>query len=179
MPITAAELAACERLDAGAVLLRPWQASDAPRLPALVGDWRVARWLIAVPFPYVESDARFWIRHSGQQRMSGEALNWAIARRDGEAVLGGIELRLGAEGRAELGYWMGLPYQRRGHMRAAVEVTLEIARRLGRQAEATVDPLNAASRALLLSSGFVLRGQCPVHTRDGHEIIHDFLEIDR
>ena len=178
MPITAAELAACERLDAGAVLLRPWQASDVPQLPALVGDWRVARWLIAVPFPYVESDARFWIRHSGQQRASGEALGWAIVRKEGEAVLGGIELRLRAEGRAELGYWMGLPYQRRGYMRSAVFAALDVAAKLGRQAEATVDPLNAASRALLLSSGFVLRGQRPVHTRDGHEIIHDFLEKD-
>ncbi|WP_445680658.1 GNAT family N-acetyltransferase [Radicibacter daui] len=179
MPITAAELSAFGRLDAGAALLRPWQASDAPQLPTLVGDWRVARWLIAVPFPYVESDARFWIRHSGQLRAAGDALGWAIVRKGGDALLGGIELRLGAEGRAELGYWMGLPYQRRGYMRAAVIAALDVATRLGRQAEATVDPLNAASRALLFDAGFVLRGQRMVRTRDGREIIHDFLEKDR
>jgi RimJ/RimL family protein N-acetyltransferase len=172
----AAELSAFGRLDAGAVLLRPWQASDVPQLPLLIGDWRVARWLIRVPYPYVEADARFWLGHCASALAKGEALSWAITRPDSSQLLGGIDLRLETPGRAEIGYWMGLAYQRRGYVRLALEQVLTVVKSLGRTAEATVDPLNAASRSLLISCGFVANGERSLTAPDGRRIVHDFLE---
>jgi RimJ/RimL family protein N-acetyltransferase len=34
------------------LLLRALARADLPRLAELIGDWEVARWLVAVPYPY-------------------------------------------------------------------------------------------------------------------------------
>jgi ribosomal-protein-alanine N-acetyltransferase len=79
------------------------------------------------------------------------------------ALLGGLTLaniRRGVAQAASLGYWMGLPFVRRGYMTAAVRATIPFAfttLRLHRL-EAACIPSNAASVTLLEKTGFVREG---------------------
>ena len=81
---------------------------------------------------------------------------------DGELV-GGLSLsniRRGVAQTATLGYWIGEPHARRGHMSAAVRAVVPFAfdtLRLHRL-EAACLPSNAASMGLLLKCGFAREG---------------------
>jgi ribosomal-protein-alanine N-acetyltransferase len=79
------------------------------------------------------------------------------------ALLGGLTLaniRRGVAQAASLGYWMGLPFVRRGYMTAAVRAIIPFAftsLRLHRL-EAACIPSNAASIRLLEKTGFAREG---------------------
>ncbi len=79
------------------------------------------------------------------------------------ALLGGVTLtniRRGVAQSASLGYWIGAPYARQGHMTAAVAALLPFAHgvlRL-RRVEAACLPHNAASVRLLEKLGFAREG---------------------
>ncbi len=86
-----------------------------------------------------------------------------IFANDSGSLLGAITLanvRRGVAQMASLGYWIGQPYVRSGHMTAAVRLIKPFAfqhLQLHRL-EAACLPINAASIALLEGSGFVREG---------------------
>lgn len=98
-------------------------------------------------------------------RESREDLGYAFfAFRTGDDVLlGGLTLsnvRRGVAQSVSLGYWLGEPYVRRGHMTAAVRALLPYAfdeLRLHR-VEAACLPTNAASIRVLENNGFTREG---------------------
>jgi RimJ/RimL family protein N-acetyltransferase len=49
-------------LSGGAVLLRAWQASDAPAVAVACRDPEIPRWIPFVPSPYTDEDARRYVR---------------------------------------------------------------------------------------------------------------------
>src|SRR3989338_4862144 len=72
---------------------------------------------LAIPFPYTETDADWWINHiSEETQKQGRSINWAIRRQDGY-LIGGIgfqELKVGKSHKSELGYWLAKPYWNQG-----------------------------------------------------------------
>src|SRR5919202_2208071 len=90
-------------LDDGVVVLRGWRTSDAPDIARMFQDPEALGWTRA-PAPYREGDARQWLASLPAQMRRGDSLPLAVTdARDG-SLLGSIELRMQAEGRAELGY---------------------------------------------------------------------------
>jgi len=83
--------------------------------------------------------------------------------RDDQVLVGGLTLanvRRGVAQSGSLGYWIGEPYARRGHMTAAVRALMSFAfgaLRLHR-VEAACIPSNAASVRLLEKTGFTREG---------------------
>ncbi len=82
---------------------------------------------------------------------------------EGEVRVGALTLsnvRRGVAQTATLGYWIGLPYARRGYMTSAVRLTLEFAfHHLGlHRVEAACLPHNRASIGLLEKTGFAREG---------------------
>ncbi len=93
-----------------------------------------------------------------------------IFRAKDEALLGGITLsnvRRGVAQMASVGYWIGEPYARKGHMLAAVSAVAPFAfQRLGlHRLEAACIPENAPSRELLLKAGFRLEGEARAYLK--------------
>ena len=86
-----------------------------------------------------------------------------VFRKDDNALVGGLTLasiRRGVAQAGSLGYWMGAPFVRRGHMTAAVKSVLPFAfssLRLHRM-EAACIPTNTASIRLLQRCGFAREG---------------------
>lgn len=104
-----------------------------------------------------------------------------IFRASDDVLLGACNLnnvRRGVLQSADLGYWIGQPYQRRGHTRTAVRRVLSYAfGPLGlHRVEAATRPENEASRSLLLSVGFTPEGLARKYLKI-HGQWHDHLKF--
>ena len=95
------------------LVLRPLEARDRVRLIALANNWKVARNLSTMPYPYTEQAADEWLAKQPALWASGKAVPLAITN-DGELIGGiGVGIRDGQDW--ELGYWLGEPYWNRGY----------------------------------------------------------------
>ena len=107
------------RLDCGRCVLRSWREGDANSLVRHANNYEVWRRLRdGFPHPYTRADAEWWIIFARQQ---DPQTHLAIEVR-GEAV-GGIGLELGSDierRSAEIGYWLGEAFWRKGITTAAV-----------------------------------------------------------
>ena len=103
------------------------------------------------------------IRRYSEDQRSDLAYPFFIFRKSDHVLVGGLTLaniRRGCAQAGSLGYWMGAPYARHGHMTAAVSALIPFAfgtLRLHR-IEAACIPANAASIRLLEKTGFRREG---------------------
>lgn len=92
----------------------------------LAGDALVAETTLNIPHPYPPAEAEAWIRRHREEAESGNALNLAIERRDDRALVGAIGLRIVPEhARAEVGYWIGVPYWGNGYATEATRALID------------------------------------------------------
>jgi [ribosomal protein S5]-alanine N-acetyltransferase len=103
------------------------------------------------------------VRRYAEDLRSDQGYAFLIVRNQDGALVGGLTLaniRRGVAQAASLGYWMGLPFIRRGYMTAAVAAVIPFAfatLRLHRL-EAACIPINAGSIRLLEKNGFTREG---------------------
>jgi len=104
------------------LLLRPYIRADIPALVPLIGAQEVAATTLRIPHPYSASDAEaFFARIE-----TGAEVRWAITLRPDGALIGGDGLRLERDqNRAELGYWLGVPYWGNGYATEAARAALQ------------------------------------------------------
>lgn len=110
--------------------LRAYALTDIPALVALAGAREVAATTGRIPHPYGEADAREFIASTQEDELRGTGLHLAIALRhgdgDGDTLCGGVGLRIEREhSRAELGYWIGLPYWGNGYATEAAKALVQ------------------------------------------------------
>jgi ribosomal-protein-alanine N-acetyltransferase len=161
------------RLDAGRVFLRPPRSSD-------YGPWsdlrRRSRAFLQPWEPSWPADdlsrAAYRRRLMAYQRDQdlGVGYSFLIFRKDDHELVGGVTLsniRRGVAQMGSVGYWMGEPFVRQGHMLASVgAVTAFGLGRLGlHRIEAACLPENEPSRELLLRAGFALEGRATAYLK--------------
>ena len=107
--------------------LRPYDLADIPALIRLAGAREVAATTLRIPHPYTEEAAQQFIATCEQDADSGSITRFAICLRDDGQFCGGIGLRMdeGQPHRAELGYWLGVPYWGRGYATEAAQALLD------------------------------------------------------
>lgn len=144
------------------VTIRPIAEGDAAAVQALVSDPAIAA-TTTIPSPYPADGARTFIRRSIAQREQGTDFVFALVaggRLVGACALHGVG---GAPPSAELGYWVGTPYQGRGHASSGARQVVDWG--FGELAldRLTADCLerNAPSRRLLEKLGFRVRDRRP------------------
>jgi [ribosomal protein S5]-alanine N-acetyltransferase len=102
--------------------MRPWKESDIPELVPLIGAREVAATTLRVPHPYEEKHAREFLASIAKEN----ELRLAIRLRSDGRLCGGGGLHPEApHRRAELGYWIGVPYWGNGY---ATEAAKAVAR---------------------------------------------------
>lgn len=102
------------------LLLRPFQPADAPLVQRLAGAAQVADTTLQVPHPYLDGMAEGWISGHASAWVRAELAIFAIVTLDGD-LRGAISLTLAMEHqRAQLGYWVGVPFWGRGIATEAV-----------------------------------------------------------
>jgi ribosomal-protein-alanine N-acetyltransferase len=98
------------------LVLRPLEARDRARLVDLANNWRVAKSLSLMPYPYTEKAADEWLAKQEALWKSGKSKPLAITL-SGELIGGtGVGVRDDRDDEDwELGYWLGEPYWNRGY----------------------------------------------------------------
>jgi ribosomal-protein-alanine N-acetyltransferase len=106
--------------------LRPYALSDIPTLVPLIGAREVAATTLRIPHPYTEAYAREFIATAHEEFSSGKCLRLAIVIRESNTLCGGIGLQIEANHRrAELGYWIGVPYWGHGYATEAAQAVVK------------------------------------------------------
>lgn len=108
------------------LILRPFEDGDAPRVQQLAGAFEIADMTLLVPHPYPDGAAEAWIATHEAEFLAGLRVHFAITRRADGSLLGAIGLGVNREhSRAEVGYWIGLPYWRQGYCTEAGRAVLD------------------------------------------------------
>jgi [ribosomal protein S5]-alanine N-acetyltransferase len=148
------------------VILRTPQATDHTEWAALRERSRdfLTPWEPTWPADDLSRSAfRRRIRRYAEDLRSDQSYAFLIFRSSDGRLVGGLTLanvRRGVAQAGSLGYWMGLPYIRHGHMTAAVRAVIPFAFNTLRlhRLEAACIPTNTASIRLLENAGFVREG---------------------
>jgi len=107
------------------LVLRAFVATDADEVQRLAGEREVAETTLNIPYPYPDGAAEAWIAERAAAYARGEEVVFAVTDRAHGALLGAVGLRPAPRhARAELGYWIGRPYWRRGYATEAVRAVL-------------------------------------------------------
>ncbi len=98
------------------LVLRPFAPTDAAEVQRLAGAREIADTTLNIPHPYPDGAAAAWIaRHPGAWA-ARETLTLAVTERGSGALVGAVGLMLHLpDSRAELGYWIGVPWWNRGY----------------------------------------------------------------
>jgi RimJ/RimL family protein N-acetyltransferase len=103
-------------LETPRLLLRGFTLADAPEVRRLAGDRAIADTTLNIPHPYEPGVAEQWIASHRGMEERGAARTWAVVLRGADRLVGAIGLTLKSEQRrAEMGYWIGLPYWNNGY----------------------------------------------------------------
>jgi len=112
----------CQTIDGqtARLILRPLGIEDAPEIQELFPRWEIVRYLRSViPWPYPAGAAFRYIRELALPAVvRGDQWFWTLRlRSDPQRIIGIINLRRGPYDNR--GFWLGLPWQRRGLMSEA------------------------------------------------------------
>jgi RimJ/RimL family protein N-acetyltransferase len=102
------------------VVLREWSRADGPALVTLVDDPEIRHWIEILPDPYTAADAEEYIARAAVDLAAGTAVRLAVMA-DGRLV-GSMDLRLGHERTAQIGYWVAAAARGRGVASAAARL---------------------------------------------------------
>ncbi len=101
---------------------------DVAAVRRLAGAREIADTTVHIPHPYPEGAAEAWIAELPDAYAEGRQAAFAVASREEGALLGCIGLVLAPEHlRAEMGYWIGVPYWGRGYATEAARAVLGFA----------------------------------------------------
>ena len=105
------------------LILRRFRMEDAPLVQKLAGAREVALNTLLIPHPYPDGEAERWIEtHDAASERGDHA--FAITLDD--ALIGAIGLHAKLDhDRAEIGYWIGVPYWGRGYATEAARAIVE------------------------------------------------------
>lgn len=108
------------------LLLRPFTLDDAARVQELAGEKEIASTTLNIPHPYELGMAEAWIKNQPEAFVKGESLTLAIVLKKEKQLIGAIGLEIDSRhDRAELGYWIGIPYWNNGYATEAARAVLE------------------------------------------------------
>lgn len=110
------------------LVLRKIEARDRARLVQLANNWRVAKNLGTMPYPYTHAAADEWIGKQAELWAGAKSKPLAITL-DGELIGGvGVGTRPDrSDEEWELGYWLGEPYWNRGYASEAARAVRDYA----------------------------------------------------
>ena len=113
-------------LETERLLLRPPEEGDKPAMIRLIGDERVSRWLSRVPHPYTQEHADEWIERN--ENPDNPTTAFAITLKATGEFMGTVGIHPEEDGlRAEMGFWIGVPYWGHGYCTEAARAALGFA----------------------------------------------------
>jgi RimJ/RimL family protein N-acetyltransferase len=146
------------------LVLRPLKILDVKGIVENVNDFEVSKWLLVVPYPYAIKDAKEWIKNTQEtwRKREKESYTFGIELKSEKKVIGGIGLHHvdTYSGYAEIGYWLGAKYHKKGYGSEALGAMIDFSfnKLKLRRLEAGVFTENPSSGKLLEKFGFKKEG---------------------
>jgi RimJ/RimL family protein N-acetyltransferase len=98
---------ALPELSDGRIRLRRWRPADAPDIVAAIADGSVAKWIVGMPWPYSDADARAFLKRTRRDWADLTYIHLVIADAPTGRMVGAIGLNLHLDREAgEVGYWV-------------------------------------------------------------------------
>ena len=151
------------------LILRPFCLEDAATVQRLAGTREVAETTLTIPHPYLDGMAETWIATQPDAWERQERVTFAITSA-ADGVVGAIGLRLTLQHRrAELGYWVGLPFWNHGYATEAARAILTFGfETLGlNRIHASHLVRNPASGRVMVKAGMRFEGTLRQHVLKG------------
>jgi len=156
------------------LLLRSFEPSDIPAIVRLAGAREIAATTMNIPHPYTEEDGQNFLAHADEDFRAGRSVSFAVTTLQGGDLCGAVSLAIApANERAELGYWIGVPYWGQGFATQAASVVMAFGfetLRLNR-IQASHFAGNTASRRVLEKIGMRHEGPSRQHVRKWNRFI--------
>lgn len=76
-----------------------------------------------IPYPYTENDAKFWLKMSKEAFDNKTGFTFGIRNKE-EQLIGAIGLHDREDDKAELGYWIAIPYWNKGYVTEAARAVI-------------------------------------------------------
>lgn len=110
------------------LLLRPLRDEDAAPLAELADQPQVAAGTLNLPLPYTLHHAETFIQIERESRAKGAFASSALTRRADKRFIGMMGLHFQWDHRrAEIGYWLGVPFWNQGYATEAARALLAFA----------------------------------------------------
>jgi ribosomal-protein-alanine N-acetyltransferase len=155
-------------LETERLLLRPLTLSDAPVIQELASHPDVAATTLNIPHPYPDGAAEAFIQSRLEDTFTGYV--FGIVRKADRQLMGAIGLHPDeSHQRAEIGYWIGVPYWNQGYMSEAARRVVDFGfaeLRLNRIAAGYFSQ-NIASRRVMEKSGMIYEGMWREYLKRG------------
>lgn len=162
------------------LILRPITMKDAKGLVEQINNIKISRYLLVVPHPYTLKDARWFINDCKRESKEKPRTSYefTIELKEERKLIGGFGLTHidMFHGTADLGYWLGEGYRRKGYATEAAEKVMELAfKKLRlRKLRIPVFAENKASNGFANKLGFKLEGTLRKHCKSkSNGKIHD------
>jgi ribosomal-protein-alanine N-acetyltransferase len=150
-------------LETERLLLRPLLLSDAPTIQALAGHPDIAKTTLNIPHPYPDGAAEAFIQKT---RENTEGYTFGMVRKSDQQLMGAIGIHPEPRfSRAEMGYWIGVPYWNQGYTSEAARRMIEFGFRelkLNRIYAGYFSD-NIASRRVMEKAGMIYEGTLREH----------------
>jgi [ribosomal protein S5]-alanine N-acetyltransferase len=112
-------------LETERLILRAFGMEDAESVQKLAGAREVAEMTLLIPHPYPEGAAEAWIASQPEEASRGTGYVFAVIEKASGHLVGAIGLTCSpVHNRAELGYWLGVPYWGKGYCTEAASAVL-------------------------------------------------------
>ena len=119
------EMTAPQELRTPHLLLRSIERGDIPAIVRLAGAREIAATTISIPHPYTEGDAQRFLANADDNFRVGRSVTFAVTISPGGELCGAVGLAIApAQERAELGYWIGIPYWGQGFATEAARAVI-------------------------------------------------------
>lgn len=108
------------------LLLRPFKISDSSKVKELAGHSKIAETTLHVPHPYQDGMAETWINSHKDIFINKKGIIYAIIKKDSNELIGTVGLSINdIHRKAELAYWVGVPYWGKGYCTEASKALIE------------------------------------------------------
>ena len=158
------------------VYLSSVRLTDKPALIEFLSSKQIYDTTLTIPHPYVPSHADTWLQKRIElNRLNMKEVSFAIRDATDRMIgaIGADSIQLGSSHRAEIGYYLGVPFWGQGIMTDAVRVYVDYA--FGEldllRLTAHTFEFNTGSSRVLEKNGFKLEGRLRKHFRKDGELL--------